>query len=83
LEDCRNQNKTPTDSAEEAKNEAIDIEILSGKNAGFHDSYDARPFGKWLGIPIGAALGIFGFVGLRYMKDDAESAASSDNDDAS
>jgi hypothetical protein len=65
------------------KNEAIDIEILSGKNAGFHDSYDARPFGKWLGIPIGAALGIFGFVGLRYMKGDAESAASSDNDDAS
>jgi hypothetical protein len=65
------------------KNEAIDIEILSGKNAGFHDSYDARPTGKWLGIPIGAALGIFGFFGLRYMKDDAESAASSDNDDAS
>jgi hypothetical protein len=65
------------------KNEAIDIEILSGKNAGFHDSYDARPVGNWLGIPIGAALACFGFVGLRYMKDDAESAASSDNDDAS
>jgi hypothetical protein len=65
------------------KNEAIDIEILSGKNAGFHDSYDARPLGKWLAIPIGAALGVFGFAGLRYMKDDAESAASSDNDDAS
>lgn len=65
------------------KNEAIDIEILSGKNAGFHDSYDARPVGKWLAIPIGAALGAFGFAGLRYMKDDAESAASSDNDDAS
>ena len=58
-------------------------EILSGKNAGFHDSYDARPVGNWLGIPIGAALACFGFVGLRYMKDDAESAASSDNDDAS
>ena len=28
------------------KNEAIDIEILSGKNAGFHDSYDARPLGS-------------------------------------
>lgn len=65
------------------KNEAIDIEILSGKNMGFHDSYDARPFGKWLGIPFGTALGVFGFVGLKYMKDDAESAASSDNDDAS
>jgi hypothetical protein len=65
------------------KNEAIDIEILSGKNAGFHDSYDARPVGKWLAIPIGAALSTFGFAGLKYMKDDAESAASSDNDDAS
>ena len=65
------------------KNEAIDIEILSGKNAGFHDSYDARPVGKWLAIPIGAALGIFGFAGLKYMKDDADSAAASDDDDAS
>jgi hypothetical protein len=65
------------------KNEAIDIEILSGRNAGFHDSYDARPLGKWLAIPIGAALGIFGLAGLKYMADDAESAASSDDDDAS
>jgi hypothetical protein len=66
------------------KNEAIDIAILSGRNAGFHDSYDARPFGKWLGIPIGAALGAFGFVGLKYMKEDeAKAAASSDKDDAS
>ena len=63
------------------KNEAIDIEILSGKNAGFHDSFDARPDGKWLGIPIGAALSIFGFAGLKYMKDDAIAAAS-DEDEA-
>jgi hypothetical protein len=56
------------------KNEAIDIEILSGKHAGFHDSFDARPVGAWLGIPIGAAFGGFGFFGLRYMKDDATSA---------
>jgi len=27
------------------KNEAIDIEILAGRDAGFHDSVDARPFG--------------------------------------
>ncbi len=65
------------------KNEAIDIQILSGKDAGFHDSYDARPVGKWLTIPFGAALSAFGFVGLRYKKDDAESAASSGDDDAS
>jgi hypothetical protein len=65
------------------RNEAIDIEILSGKDAGFHESLDARPAGRWLAIPIGATLGIFGFAGLRYMKDDADSAASSDDDDAS
>jgi hypothetical protein len=57
------------------KNEAIDIEILSGQHAGFHDSLDARPFGKWLGIPLGAALGSFGFFGLKYRKDDALSVA--------
>lgn len=34
------------------KNEAIDIAILSGRHAGFHDSLDARPVGKWLAIPI-------------------------------
>jgi len=58
------------------ENEAIDIEILSGAHTGFHDSYDARPIGDWLGIPLGAALGAFGFFGLRYMKDDETSAAS-------
>src|SRR4051812_46780292 len=53
------------------KNEAIEIDILSGIHKGFHDSLDARPVGKWLAIPVGAAFGIFGFVGLRYMKNDA------------
>jgi len=62
------------------KNEAIDIEILSGGDAGFHDSVDARPFGVWLAIPIGAALGAFGFFGLRYKKDDEISAASGGHD---
>ena len=56
------------------QNEAIEIEILSGKHAGFHDSLDARPTGAWFGIPIGAALGAFGLLGLRYRKDDAISA---------
>jgi hypothetical protein len=59
------------DSKRVLKNEAVEIEILSGKHAGFHDSLDARPNGAWLGIPIGAALGAFGFFGLRYRKDDA------------
>jgi hypothetical protein len=66
------------DSSRALRNEAIDIEILSGRDTGFHDFLDARPFGRWLGIPIGAALGIFGFVGLRYMTDDAAAAALED-----
>jgi hypothetical protein len=60
------------------KNEAIEIEILSGEHAGYRDSLDARPLGKWLAIPLGAALGAFGFFGLKYMKEDAVSAASDD-----
>jgi hypothetical protein len=59
------------DSNRAMKNEAIDIEILSGKHGGYHDSLDARPVGKWLGIPLGAALGAFGFFGLKYRRDDA------------
>jgi hypothetical protein len=58
------------------KNEAIDITILSGRDAGFHHSVDARPFGVWLNIPIGAAFGSFGYFGLRYKKQDEASAAS-------
>jgi hypothetical protein len=61
------------------KNEAIDIEILSGRDTGFHDSLDARPVGKWLGIPFGAALGTFGLFGIKYKKDDDASAASDDD----
>jgi hypothetical protein len=59
------------DSKRVLKNEAIEIEILSGKHAGFHDSLDDSQTGAWLGIPIGAALGAFGLFGLRYRKDDA------------
>ena len=69
------------DSKRILKNEAIDIEIMTGKHAGFHDSFDARPAGAWLGIPIGAALGAFGFFGLRYMKDDTISARDRMTDD--
>jgi hypothetical protein len=61
------------------KNEAIDIEIQSGRDSGFHDSVDARPFGVWWAIPIGAALGAFGYFGLRYKKDDGISAAANDD----
>lgn len=67
------------DNGRVLKNEAIEIAVLSGKHKGFHDSLDARPFGKWLAIPTGALFGVFGFFGLRYMKGDAESAVSDDD----
>lgn len=69
------------DSKRILKNEAIDIEILAGKHAGFHDSLDARPNGEWLGIPIGSIFGAFGFFGLRYRKDDTTSATNQNPDD--
>ena len=68
------------DSERVLKNEAVDIQILSGNHKGFHDSLDARPVGAWLGIPIGTAFLGFGFAGLRYMKEDAIAAASEDDD---
>lgn len=68
------------DSERVLKNEAVDIEILSGKHKGFHDALDARPAGAWLAIPVGAAFFGFGFAGLRYMKEDAIAAASDDDD---
>jgi hypothetical protein len=61
------------------KNEAVDIEILSGENAGFHHSLDARPLGAWLAIPFGFAFVAFGFAGLRNRKSDAIAASSEEN----
>jgi hypothetical protein len=69
-----------TDSKRVLKNEAVDIEILSGRHAGFHDSRDVRPDGAWLGIPVCAAFLVFGVFGLRYMKEDAIAAASEAGD---
>lgn len=45
-----------TDSKRVLKNEAVDLEILSGRNADFHGSLDARPTGAWLAIPVGACF---------------------------
>ena len=56
------------------KNEAIDIEILSGRDTGFHDSVDARPAGAWLAIPLGAAIGCFGLFGVKAHKKKADRA---------
>ncbi len=71
------------DSYRVLMNEAVDITILSGKHTGFHDSLDARPFGSWLGLPIGAALIALGYLLFYYGKDDAESAASDKDDNPS
>jgi hypothetical protein len=71
------------DTTRALKNEAIEIEILSGEHSGYHESLDARPLGSWLGLPIGAAFASFGALGLRYKNDDAKSAASDENDDSS
>jgi hypothetical protein len=67
------------DAERTLKNEAVDIEILSGEHSGYHKSLDARPLGSWLGLPVGAAFLGFGLMGLKYMKDDAKSAASDDD----
>jgi hypothetical protein len=63
-----------SDTARNPSNEAINIEILNGDSAAWHDSLDARPFGIWLGIPFGAALGGFGYFGIRYRKNDSGTA---------
>jgi hypothetical protein len=69
------------DSKRILQNEAIEIEILSGKHAGFRDSVDARLIGAWLAIPFGAAFLGFGIAGLKSMKKDAAISAESDDDD--
>jgi hypothetical protein len=69
------------DSTRVLKNEAIEIEILSGRHAGYHESLDARPTGAWLFIPVGAAFLAFGVSGLSRMKKDAAISAESDDDD--
>ncbi|HEY1806537.1 MAG TPA: hypothetical protein VGG45_18840 [Terracidiphilus sp.] len=71
------------DGKRSLKNEAIDIEILSGEHSGFHESVDARPMGTWLAIPIGAAFVGVGIAGLYSMKKDAAVSAASDDDTSS
>jgi hypothetical protein len=63
------------------RNEAIQIDILSGTDAGFHNSLDARLVGAWLAIPVGAAFLGFGIAGLSRIKKDAAISAESDDDD--
>jgi hypothetical protein len=70
------------DSKRVLKNEAVEIEILSGRHAGYHESLDARPAGAWLAVPVGCAFLGFGLAGLRSMKQDAIAAASDDDDTA-
>lgn len=71
------------DSHRVLQNEAVDITVLSGKHTGFHDSLDARPFGRWLGLPIGAALIALGYLLHYSKKKDVESAESAADDNPS
>jgi hypothetical protein len=56
------------DTKRSVSNEAISIEVISGKDVGCHDDLDARPLGKWLGVPIGASLAYIGLFGIRARK---------------
>ncbi len=67
------------DKSRTLSNEAVDIKILSGENAGWHDSLDPRPFGIWLAIPIGAMIAGIGYIGLRFRKDDLKALESSEH----
>lgn len=71
------------DAKRPLKNEAIEIQILSGAHMGYNSSLDARPFGAWLGIPLGAAFSAFGVMGLKRRKDDAKSMLPDGDDDPS
>lgn len=66
------------DPSRTARNEAIDIMILSGENAEWEDSLDARPLGIWLAVPIGGLIAGFGYLGLRFRKDDLAKVEASD-----
>jgi hypothetical protein len=67
-----------SDRARSVSNEAVDIEILSGDDAGWHHSLDARPFGIWLAIPVGATIAGFGYIGFRYRKSDLKATEPSE-----
>lgn len=58
------------------KNEVIEEAILTGTHAGYHDAYDARPFGRWLFLPLGGAIAGLGYLGLRSMGDDDKKVAA-------
>lgn len=66
------------DPARSVSNEAVRIEIVSGENAGWRDSIDARPFGVWLAIPLGSMIAGFGYLGLRYRRDDLTKTKASE-----
>lgn len=52
--------------------EAVAISVVSGPDKGWHGEVDARPFGLWLGIPIGAAVGCLGLAGLKLRAKDLQ-----------
>ena len=45
--------------------EVTSIDVVSGTDTGWHEALDARPFGTWLGVPIGAFLVMLGLAEFR------------------
>lgn len=65
------------DARRSMSHEVTRVEVMSGTDAGWYRRLDARPFGAWLGVPVGAFLAALGALLLRMQKQQAakESAA--------
>lgn len=57
-------------------NEGIQVDVLSGRDTGWHSSLDARPFGLWLLMPIGGVFLIVGNYGIRSGREPESSTNS-------
>jgi hypothetical protein len=67
------------DQDRDLRNEAIQVDVVHGQNAGWQGAVDSRPFGLWLGIPAGLALIVVGAIGMmknRRMTEDTSSQVS-------
>jgi hypothetical protein len=62
------------DSHRNPSNEPIDNQVVSGAEAGWHQTLDAGPFGIWLGVPFGFALSFIGLGCIRLRKYDSRPA---------
>jgi hypothetical protein len=54
----------------DGEKEVVAISVLEGPDKGWHSEVDSRPFGLWLGIPVGGALVSLGLFGLKLRGKD-------------